>query len=44
MGNVDWARRSMIKEAYGFAMTPFVKESWRKAYKREGGVDVGVFI
>ena len=30
-----WARRLMIKEAYGFSMTPFVKESWRKALNKD---------
>ncbi len=28
---IDWARRSMIKEAYGFAMPQFQRQAWRSA-------------
>lgn len=31
-----WARQCMIKEAYGFALTPFVKSAWRRALHKEG--------
>lgn len=27
----DWAKALMIKEAYGFAMTAYIAESWRRA-------------
>ena len=32
---IDWARRSMIKEAYGFAMSKFQRDAWRSALGRQ---------
>lgn len=31
----DWARRLMVKEAYGFAMSKFQRDAWRSALGRQ---------